>query len=112
MKRVLAQLGRIEVKWIQLLDKYAFDFLRISIGLIYAVFGLLKFFPQYSPAEQLAADIRCAFGECRMYRSRYDGNPDWSGPDCQLQSQGNHLDNYLAYVLHFSAAGTAPPVCI
>tara|TARA_R110002096_G_scaffold213762_2_gene401271 strand:+ start:1293 stop:1916 length:624 start_codon:yes stop_codon:yes gene_type:complete len=59
MKRVLAQLGRIEVKWIQLLDKYAFDFLRISIGLIYAVFGLLKFFPQYSPAEQLAADTIC-----------------------------------------------------
>jgi uncharacterized membrane protein YkgB len=59
MRRVLAQLERIEIKWIQLLDRYAFDFLRISIGLIYAVFGLLKFFPQYSPAEQLAADTIC-----------------------------------------------------
>ncbi|MEQ9378440.1 MAG: DoxX family protein [Imperialibacter sp.] len=59
MKRVLVQLERIETKWIQLLDKYAFDFLRISIGLIYTAFGLLKFFPQYSPAEQLAEDTIC-----------------------------------------------------
>ena len=44
---------------IQWLDKHAYDCLRISIGVIYAAFGALKFFPEYSPAEQLAADTIC-----------------------------------------------------
>jgi hypothetical protein len=30
--------------------------LRISIGIIFVWFGLLKFFPEYSPAEELASD--------------------------------------------------------
>lgn len=36
--------------------EYAMVSLRISIGIIYVWFGALKFFPQLSPAEQLAKD--------------------------------------------------------
>lgn len=39
-----------------LADKYGFVLLETSIGLIYMWFGLLKFFPNYSPAEVLAGD--------------------------------------------------------
>lgn len=39
-----------------LADKYGVKLLESSIGLIYIWFGLLKFFPNYSPAEMLAAD--------------------------------------------------------
>jgi len=38
------------------INKYAIDLLRISIGIIYIWFGALKFFPQLSPADQLAKD--------------------------------------------------------
>ncbi len=37
-------------------DRYGLWFLRFSIGLIYVWFGALKFFPNMSPAEDLAAD--------------------------------------------------------
>lgn len=37
-------------------DRYGLILLRSSIGLIYIWFGVLKFFPNYSPAEMLAAD--------------------------------------------------------
>ncbi len=30
------------------------DLLRVSIGIVYMAFGILKFFPHYSPAEDLA----------------------------------------------------------
>ena len=43
-----------EGKLINWLEHRAWLLLRVSIGLIYLVFGLLKFFPQYSPAEELA----------------------------------------------------------
>lgn len=36
--------------------KCGYCFLRISIGIIYLLYGVLKFFPQHSPAEQLAKD--------------------------------------------------------
>lgn len=35
---------------------HAMSLLRISIGIIYVWFGALKFFPQLSPADQLAKD--------------------------------------------------------
>jgi uncharacterized membrane protein YphA (DoxX/SURF4 family) len=35
-------------------NKNAVKLLRISIGIIYFWFGILKFFPGYSPAEELA----------------------------------------------------------
>ncbi len=56
----LTDYGRaLENKFIKWLDRYALLCLRVSIGIIYTAFGALKFFPQYSPAEQLAADTIC-----------------------------------------------------
>ncbi len=59
MNKIDGILSRLENRWMVWLEKYAITFLRISIGIIYFVFGMLKFFPQYSPAEQLAADTIC-----------------------------------------------------
>jgi putative oxidoreductase len=36
------------------LNHYSIDMLRISLGLVFALFGFLKFFPGVSPAEDLA----------------------------------------------------------
>lgn len=36
------------------LSKYAIDALRVSLGLVFLAFGVLKFFPGMSPAEDLA----------------------------------------------------------
>ncbi|MAE84842.1 MAG: doxx family protein [Flammeovirgaceae bacterium] len=41
------------------LDKHAYRILKVSIGVIYVIFGALKFFPNFSPAEQLASDTIC-----------------------------------------------------
>lgn len=38
------------------ISTHAMSLLRISIGIIYVWFGALKFFPQLSPADQLAKD--------------------------------------------------------
>jgi len=38
----------------QWLNRYSIDMLRISLGLVFALFGFLKFFPGVSPAEDLA----------------------------------------------------------
>jgi putative oxidoreductase len=45
--RVLVRLGA----W---LNRYSIDILRISLGLVFLGFGLLKFFPGLSPAQDLA----------------------------------------------------------
>lgn len=55
MKRI----AEVEERFVTWLDKYAYSCLRVSIGIIYVAFGGLKFFPEYSPAEQLAADTIC-----------------------------------------------------
>lgn len=38
------------------ISKTSLTMLRISIGIIFVWFGLLKFFPGYSPAEELASN--------------------------------------------------------
>jgi uncharacterized membrane protein YphA (DoxX/SURF4 family) len=45
---------RIDVRLTQWMSKYGILLLRISVGLIFLWFGLLKFFPGASPAEGLA----------------------------------------------------------
>lgn len=57
--KLLVRLEKAEAKIVGWLDKNVYNILRLSIGVIYIVFGALKFFPQYSPAEQLAADTIC-----------------------------------------------------
>ena len=59
IQRLVSYSRTLEHLFINWLDRYAFHCLRISIGIIYTAFGILKFFPQYSPAEQLAADTIC-----------------------------------------------------
>jgi hypothetical protein len=41
--------------WADWLARYSVDLLRISLGLVFLGFGVLKFFPGLSPAESLAA---------------------------------------------------------
>jgi uncharacterized membrane protein YkgB len=44
-------------------ERYVYRYLGISIGLIYFWFGMLKFFPAFSPAEELATTtIGALFG--------------------------------------------------
>ena len=56
MRKVEKQLQRIETKLLQWADIYSYRILGMSIGIIYILFGALKFFPNHSPAEQLAVD--------------------------------------------------------
>jgi uncharacterized membrane protein YphA (DoxX/SURF4 family) len=49
-------LTAVEVQAAQLLARHSIDLLRISLGLVFFGFGVLKFFPGVSPAEGLAAD--------------------------------------------------------
>ena len=46
------------------LDRYSIGFLQVSLGLIFLGFGVLKFFPGLSPAEDIAAATidRLTFG--------------------------------------------------
>lgn len=48
LDRLIARLSR----W---LNRYSIDVLRISLGLVFLVFGALKFVPGASPAEELVA---------------------------------------------------------
>ena len=59
MRRLINYGRTLELNFFNWLDRYALLCLRVSIGIIYVAFGALKFFPQYSPAEQLAADTIC-----------------------------------------------------
>lgn len=54
MNEAVTRLRRIETKFLKWTESYSLIFLRVSIGIIYALFGVLKFFPNYSPAEPLA----------------------------------------------------------
>lgn len=46
---------KLDGKLIEVSNKFSLSMLRVSIGVIYIVFGLLKFIPNYSPAEGLAS---------------------------------------------------------
>ena len=56
MRKVKNQIQRMENRLLQLADIYSYSILRMSIGIIYVLFGVLKFFPSHSPAEKLAVD--------------------------------------------------------
>ncbi|MFZ5430167.1 MAG: DoxX family membrane protein [Bacteroidota bacterium] len=53
LNRLFDRTDHILVSW---MGKYGTVWLRISIGIIFLWFGVLKFFPGLSPAEGLAAD--------------------------------------------------------
>lgn len=56
MSRIIVALKSVEEQGIAWLKSHSLMFFRLSIGAIYFIFGVLKFFPNYSPAEQLAID--------------------------------------------------------
>lgn len=54
MNRVTTKFQELDHRFITFFEGRVIKFLRISIGVIYFLFGILKFLPQYSPAEELA----------------------------------------------------------
>lgn len=46
--------GRLDSRLVDIGERHSDFLLRGSVGIIYFVFGFLKLFPQYSPAEELA----------------------------------------------------------
>jgi uncharacterized membrane protein YphA (DoxX/SURF4 family) len=49
-------LGSVELQAARWLARHSVDLLRISLGLVFFGFGVLKFFPGVSPAEGLASE--------------------------------------------------------
>lgn len=49
-------LDRLQTAAARLLARYSVDLLRLSLGLVFLGFGILKFFPGLSPAENLAGE--------------------------------------------------------
>ncbi|NKQ41807.1 MAG: DoxX family protein [Sulfurovum sp.] len=50
----MGQFNNLDDKMISFMDRYGMLLLRISIGVIFFWFGILKFFPGLSPAEALS----------------------------------------------------------
>jgi uncharacterized membrane protein YphA (DoxX/SURF4 family) len=48
------QLERIDVRVTRWMARYGVSFVRISLGIVFLWFGVLKFFPELSPAQDLA----------------------------------------------------------
>jgi uncharacterized membrane protein YphA (DoxX/SURF4 family) len=64
MKKLLYQVSGAEARLLKWAGVNSHAFLRWSIGMIYILYGGLKFFPKHSPAEQLAVDTieKLSFG--------------------------------------------------
>ena len=52
--RIQAAVARLDILATRWLARYSLTLLRVSLGLIFLGFGVLKFFPNISPAERLA----------------------------------------------------------
>ncbi len=55
MKRRVAEVGQVQRELTRFLARYSVPFLRVSLGLVFLGFGLLKFAPGVSPAEDISA---------------------------------------------------------
>ncbi|HRF94229.1 MAG TPA: DoxX family membrane protein [Aggregatilineales bacterium] len=55
MKSLQALFGRVDTRITMLMSRYGIVALRISVGVVFFWFGFLKFFPDLSPAQDLAA---------------------------------------------------------
>ncbi|MFZ1290482.1 MAG: DoxX family protein [Melioribacteraceae bacterium] len=54
MKNLTKKFNIVDIKLTEFMAKYGLQLLRISIGIIFFWFGILKFFPGLSPAQNLA----------------------------------------------------------
>lgn len=55
-RRLAPSLDALELQAATLLARHSIDLLRISLGLVFFGFGVLKFFPGVSPAEGIASE--------------------------------------------------------
>ncbi|MCS6844301.1 MAG: DoxX family protein [Caldilineales bacterium] len=55
MDRLQALYRRVDVRLTEWMARYGILLLRVSLGVVFLWFGVLKFFPGLSPAEDLAA---------------------------------------------------------
>lgn len=64
MRRLREVYRRTDVRLTRWMARHGIAYLRISLGAVFLWFGVLKFFPGLSPAEDLAADTigRMTFG--------------------------------------------------
>ena len=64
MKRLREAYRETDVRLTRWMARHGVAFLRVSLGAVFLWFGVLKFFPGMSPAEDLAADTiaRTSFG--------------------------------------------------
>jgi uncharacterized membrane protein YkgB len=60
MNRLCARLDRLEALVTRWLARYSVDLLRVSLGVVFLGFGVLKFFPGVSPAQGLAEEAVAA----------------------------------------------------
>lgn len=61
MRSIHVRFDRLEVLSAQWMVRHSITLLRISLGLIFLAFGLLKFFPGLSPAEVLVQSTLAVF---------------------------------------------------
>jgi uncharacterized membrane protein YphA (DoxX/SURF4 family) len=52
--QLITAVSAAEARLMEWLARYSVDLLRISVGLVFLAFGVLKFFPGLSPAQELA----------------------------------------------------------
>lgn len=52
--QLMTAVAAAEARLMEWLARYSVDLLRISVGLVFLAFGVLKFFPGLSPAQELA----------------------------------------------------------
>lgn len=55
MHHLMALYSQVDVRLTRWMARYGIGLLRISLGIVFLWFGILKFFPGLSPAEDLAA---------------------------------------------------------
>src|SRR4028118_824823 len=56
MRALPAPLDAVDVRITQLMARYGVVTLRVALGLVFLWFGVLKFFPNLSPAQTLAVE--------------------------------------------------------
>lgn len=56
MEKVYARFNRIDLRLTNWMARYGIGILRVSLGIVFFWFGVLKFFPGLSPAQDLATN--------------------------------------------------------
>ncbi len=103
--------NRIDLRVTNWMAQYSLKFLRFGLGVIYIWFGVLKFFPGLSPAEELVRN------------TTYFVNPDWFLPVLAVWEMTigigfltglftNKLQRLTILLLFLQMPGTALPLIL